>query len=148
MAADQHSTSRRAVIAALAAAPIPAATSVVEVTGRASSALGKSTIPPDPDPWEVALTAYRQLAAQWAAHPYGRTSPVSPDYERLEAEEEVIAERASQALRVVLRTAAPDHAALVEKMEVFEREFGPDLDGHFAHLVNDARRLSSWWVVS
>ena len=54
----------------------------------------------------------------------------------------MIADRASRALRVVLRTAVPDHAALVEKMEAFEREFGPDLDGHFAHLLAGARRLT------
>lgn len=144
MATDKHSISRRAVIGALAAAPTFTITGAVEAatTGRASVDAGKYTIPPDPNQWEMVLTAYRRLAAEWAAHPYASTSPASPDYERLEAEEGVIAEDASQALRVVLRTAAPDPAAFVEKMEVFERAFGEDRDGDFAHLLADARRLS------
>ncbi len=147
MAAQQHSTSRRAVIGALAAAPVFAAAAPVFATAGIVKAAVAGGSPlnagPDTNPWDLALATYRRLQAEWAAHPYGRTAPGSPDYERLEAEEGVIADRASQALGVVLRTAVPDHAALVEKMEVFEREFGPDLDGHFAHLLADARRLSS-----
>ena len=129
MAIDQHSTSRRAVIGALAAAPIVAAAGVVEAAAQGGAFMHRSSIMNMPAEifdispvarWERALTTYRRLKAEWAAHPYGRTVPGSPDYERLEAEEGAIAERASQALRAVLRTAVPDHAALVEKMEVFE----------------------------
>lgn len=76
------------------------------------------------------------------AHPYASTKPSVPDYERLRAEQERLGRHAWRALRLVLRTAAPDHAAFVEKMEVVDLEFGDFMDGQFVHLVNDARRLS------
>ena len=72
---------------------------------------------------------------------YASTKPSAPDYERLRAEQEMLGRRASRALRLVMRTGAPDHAAFVEKLEVVDEEFGEFMDGQFVHLVNDARRL-------
>lgn len=92
--------------------------------------------------WERELATYRRHYTEWEAHPYGRTSPGSPDYERLEAEEGAIADRVAEARDRVMRTAAPDYAAFVEKMELYERDFGDITDGYFAHLIADARRLS------
>jgi hypothetical protein len=93
--------------------------------------------------WKAVVERHRRLRAEWAAHPYGRTHPNSPDYERLEEEEGVIAERSSRAFKAVLRTAPPDLAAFVEKLELFAEELGEDLDGMFTCLVNDARRLNA-----
>lgn len=64
-------------------------------------------------------------------------------YDRLEAEQEVLARRASQAFRMVLKTAAPDSTAFAEKLALVEREYRDVMDGRFVHLVNDARHLSS-----
>lgn len=134
MATDQLSTSRRAVIKALAAAPIIATAKVVE-----AAAIGSDIAPAIG--WDHALAAYRGAQAEWVAHPYARTLPTSPDYRRLQAEEEGIADRAIEALHLVLRTPVPDHAAFVEKMDVYGREFEDMSDGYFAHLIADARRL-------
>jgi hypothetical protein len=102
MAIDEHSISRRVVIGALAAAPIIATASVVEaaatggaLTDRSSEMNMQATIF-DISPatrWTQALAAYRGLYAEWVAHPYGKTAPGSPDYDKLEAEEGVIADR-------------------------------------------------------
>ena len=140
MAAQQHSTSRRAVIGALAAAPVLSAAGALEAAGR--TAPFTQSIPSlQAARWGRVLADYRRLDAEWMAHPYAGTKPSAPDYERLRAEQEVLGRRAWRALRVVLRTAAPDHAALVEKLEVVDLEYGEFMDGYFVHLVNDARRL-------
>ena len=142
MATDQHSTSRRAVIGALAAAPIFTAAGINEATARAGPLMYESGILHLPAArWRRALANYRRLDAEWMAHPYASTKPSAPGYERLRVEQEILGRRAWRALRLVMRTAAPDHAAFVEKMEVVDLEFGDFMDGQFVHLVNDARRL-------
>ena len=151
MATDQHSTSRRAIIKALAAAPILATASVVEAaaTGGAltdrSSGMNSQAKIFDISPaarWERALTAYQRLRAEWLAHPYGRTPPDSPDYDRLEAEEGVLSHRTHRALDVVFRTAVPNYGSFLDKMEIFASEFEYATDGQFSHLLYDARRLT------
>jgi hypothetical protein len=152
MATDPHSTSRRSVIAALAAAPILTTAGVVEAATTGGASTGRNRTMDmqasifDISPrarWERALATYRRHNAEWAAHPYGRTLPSSPDYERLEAEEATIADRVAEARDRVLRTAVPDHAALVEKLELAAQDFGDDIaDEYFFHLIADARRLS------
>ena len=135
MATDQHSTSRRAVIAALAAAPLLTAAGGLDAAARP----GPFNI--SAARWERVLANYRRLDAEWMAHPYASTKPSVSGYERLRVEQEVLGRRAWRALRLALRTAAPDHAAFVEKLEVVDREFGDFMDGQFLHLVHDARRL-------
>lgn len=133
MATDQHSISRRVVIGALAAASTLTTASVVE----AAAPIGISPRAR----WAAVVERHRRLRAEWAAHPYGRTHPASPDYQRLEAEEGVMADRSLCAFKAVLRTAPPDFAAFVEKLELFDEEYGDELDGKLSYLVNDARRL-------
>lgn len=151
MATDQHSTSRRAVIKALAAAPIIATASVVEAAAiggaltDGSSAMNVEAKVFDISPpvrWNAVIQEYRRLYLEWAAHPYGRTQPDAPDYDRLQEEEAIIADRAHRALDVVLSTAVPNFEAFIEKLEIFEREFEHETDGRMSHLVSDARRLA------
>lgn len=143
MATDQHSISRRAVIGALAAAPILPATGPAEDGARPGAFTRKSRSTSIPAiRWRRVLAEYRRLDAEWVAHPYASTKPGAPGYDRPEAEQEVLARRASQAFKVVLKTAAPDSAAFVVKLELVERDYGDVMDGQFVHLVNDARRLS------
>ena len=139
MATDQHSTSRRAVIGALAAAPILTVAGAVEAAARIGPFTPSSI---STARWGRVLADYRRLDADWMAHPYASTKPSAPDYERLRAEQEVLGRRAWRALRLVLRTAAPDQGAFVEKMEVVDLEYGEFMDDLFVHLVDDARRLS------
>jgi hypothetical protein len=151
MATDQHSTSRRAVIRALAAAPIIATASVVEAAATGGALTNRSSrmnmqakifdIWPNTR-WQAAVETHRRLRAEWAAHPYGRTRPDSLDYDRLQEEEGVIAEQASRAFKTMLKAAAPDYPAFLEKLELFDEEFGDFLDGELTYLVNDARRLA------
>ena len=92
--------------------------------------------------WRAAVETHRRLRAEWAAHPYGRTCPDAPDYDRLQEEEGAIAAQASRAFKTMLKTAAPDYPAFVEKLELFDEGFGDFLDGELTYLVNDARRLA------
>ena len=141
MAGREPSTTRRRVLGAAVALPVlalaPPAVRPEPVEGSPFSPEHRKAC----TLWNRRLARYRRLDAEWMAHPYAGTKPSVPDYERLRAEQEVLGRRAWRALRLVLRTAAPDHAAFVEKLEVVDLEFGDCMDGHFVHLVDDARRL-------
>ena len=93
MAADEHSISRRVVIGALAAAPAVTIASVVEAAATrgaltdGSSAMNMEAQVVDISPavrWKAVIEEYRRLRSEWAAHPYGRTHPQAPDYDRLQ----------------------------------------------------------------
>ena len=66
MAIDQHSTSRGAVIGALAAAPVCTTAGIVKAAMTGGFPLNAG---PDSSPWDLALATYRRLQAEWAAHP-------------------------------------------------------------------------------
>ena len=137
MAAGQHKLSRRALLGAVCAAP---AIAVIPAEAGIPMRRSQSGSPRGPglrrDEWERALAGFAAAEAALAAAAGASDEVYDPIGARHEA-----------ALRRLLRTSAPDIAALTHKLELAldERtgEFFGD-EGAMKAMKRDARRLAAW----
>ena len=141
MAAGQHKLSRRALLGAVCAAP---AVAVLPAEAGSAGRRSRSGAPRGPGlrrddgRWEKALAGFAAAEAALAA------AAGEPDevYDPIGTRHEV-------ALQRLLRTPAPDVAALVRKLELALDERSGEFFGDEAAMKaikRDARRLAAWQI--
>jgi hypothetical protein len=92
-------TTRRSMIATMALAPV-----AVVAPAAAASVQDRSG-------WTQSVRAYREVSAEWSAHPFGRITGDHPQYDQLERENDAYMHRHIAALDALLSTPPPDHTA-------------------------------------
>ncbi len=95
-----------------------------------------------PVSWHATVAAWRDAVVAYGAHPYCSACPGAPDYGALERDAEGLQDAEVRALEAVMNMPAPDHAALVEKLEIIKAEFGND-NHCIDRVIADVRRLGS-----
>lgn len=90
--------------------------------------------------WQDIVSVYRDLTAKTNAHPYGRTCPTDPAYQALAGEHSNLLTAQCTTLRRLLNTRTPNHAALLDKLDLIEAEYDIP-DGIIGHLRADVARL-------
>src|SRR5688500_6189431 len=139
MAAGQHKLSRRALLGAVCAAP-----AVAVIQAEAGISVGRSRsgsrrgpgFRRDDGRWEKALAGFAAAESAVAAAAGASEEVYDPIGMRHEA-----------ALRRLLRTPAPDVAALAKKLELALDERSGEFFGDEAAMKaikRDARRLAAW----
>lgn len=126
MAYEAFTTDRRAFLAAAPALALITA-------GPALAFSAPST------EWRLAVSKWRGMVATYSAHPYCSATTDTPDYARLEQEAAILSDKESFALDGVMETRAPNHAALIEKLEIIKAELGDDF--YIDCLIADVRKL-------
>lgn len=125
---------RRQILCATLVAP------AFSVPTVASAATGLICVPTGNRPeWAHKVAAYRAARAAEEAHPYARTTPNDPEYPRVEAEHGAVLFTLCRTIDAVMECPVPDHAALVEKLEIMVKEFDPE--GFTDCILADVRRL-------
>jgi hypothetical protein len=89
--------------------------------------------------WNTRKAAWYQARDACNSHPYGSTSPVPPDYEKLDAENSALLRLDEAALKEFVATPTPDHSALIEKIQILGVE--GLADEHLDNLIADVRAL-------
>ncbi|CAN5143744.1 hypothetical protein BH10PSE12_BH10PSE12_16620 [soil metagenome] len=131
MAKHALNTSRRSLVAALALTPIIIAAPAIAASGRA--------------PFEALIAAQKANRAIWDAHPFSSTKPGAPDHDRLYAEDVALMHKDCDALDAIILFPAPDHRAIVQKLEIITKEWmmdgGEDRHKYLEAIAADVRRL-------
>ena len=142
MAAGRHNPSRRALLGAALAVPL-----LESVTATSGLAPDCPTAPPRAGAdWKLALARYR--AAEAEVRTFERETSGAPWAEQhlIEEKHGALTDELYHTLRLLLRTPAPDMAALSVKLDLaVEHEVGTLAGGEacLAALQRDARNLAA-----
>lgn len=130
-------SSRRDVMRAIAVLSVASVPTLAFATPPliCSPAHGKG----DRHAWEAAAADYQAALSAETAHPFGHTLRSHPEFERINAEHDVIMATRCRSLDTVMECPVPDHAALVEKLEIMVKEFDPE--GFTDCIIADVRSL-------
>lgn len=94
--------------------------------------------------WHEAMRNYRRRAEALELHPAGYVTPDDPNDKRLQEAVIPVSQAADAALLALIQTPAPDHAALIAKMDICRAEHVDDrFDGIDVHalITADVKRL-------
>jgi hypothetical protein len=125
-------TSRRNVVAAIAVAPIALTIPTLAAAGNRAQ-------------FEALFAEHQAIRAQWNAHPFSSMLHTDPGYDLLEAEDKALMYRDSDARDAIIAFPAPDHRAIIQKLDFITAEWMMDgseaSNEYLAAIKADVQRL-------